>query len=116
VVTTAPRSSEAGGPDGQSVQWGTGGAEIAEAEGRKICAGRYKIPDNVRLARRRLGMASRVEEASTSLAGCFRVRPLDWHTTEFKRIGIPSIPATRSYPMTETVSRWPQCHPARSCR
>ncbi len=37
------------------------GTEITEAEGRKICAGRYKVPDKVRAARRRAGSAQKLK-------------------------------------------------------
>lgn len=48
------------------------GSEITEAEGRKICAERYKVSAEVRAARRRDGVAQRLKKGR---AGAVRSRP-----------------------------------------
>ena len=39
------------------------GTPITEAEGRRICAQHYKVPENVRTARRRAGTAQKLKRA-----------------------------------------------------
>jgi transposase len=51
------------------------GTPITEAEGRKICTQRYKVPDTVRAARRRAGGAQKLKRAGRGSKESTKVAP-----------------------------------------